>query len=211
MSISLLVVDDHEVAREGITVILRDEPDLKIVGQASRPSEAVKMARDLQPNVVLMDVFIPEEEGIDAVKSIREHYPDLSVVIFSMSDNPTNVARAVAAGATDYVLKADPVDSMINAIRRAAVRESPPAGCLFNTVLNILRDDSPSHLCPQLTRREVQVLRHLALGLSNRDICRSMCISLETTKEHVQNVLRKTNAVDRTQAAVWAARAGLAG
>ncbi|MDA0658581.1 MAG: response regulator transcription factor [Planctomycetota bacterium] len=210
MSISVLIADDHEVVRTGLAVILRDEADIEIIADVSTGQEAVDMAIELRPDVVLMDVRMGETDGLDAVDAIHDQLPDLPIVMHSMSNNPTYVARSIALGAWDYVLKGSPVHELMAAIRRAAHGESPPKESLIQTVRAAMSENrGKCDACPELTRREIQVLRHLALGLSNREIGRSMDISLETVKEHVQNVLRKTNATDRTQAAVWAVRAGM--
>ena len=210
MPISVLIADDHEVVRTGLAVILRDEADIAIIVDVSTGQEAVDMAIELRPDVVLMDVRMGQTDGLHAVDAIHGQLPDLPIVMHSMSDNPTYVARAIALGAWDYVLKGSPVHELMAAIRRAAHGESPPKESLIQTVRAAMSENrGKCDACPELTRREIQVLRHLALGLSNREIGRSMDISLETVKEHVQNVLRKTNATDRTQAAVWAVRAGM--
>lgn len=210
MPISVLIADDHEVVRTGLAIVLRDVSDVKIIADVSTGQQAVEKTIELQPDVVLMDVRMVETDGLDALDAIHNQLPDLPIVMHSMSDNPTYVARAIALGAWDYVLKGSPVAELVSAIRRAARRESPPVGSLVQTVRAAMTENrGKCDACPELTRREIQVLRHLALGLSNREIGRSMDISLETVKEHVQNVLRKTNATDRTQAAVWAVRAGM--
>lgn len=210
MPISILVADDHEVVRSGIAIVLRDVPDVEIIAQVSDGEQAIAKTLELHPDVVLMDIRMAESDGLSALEAIHEQCPDLPIVMHSMYDNPTFVARAIALGACDYILKGSPVDEMVAAIRRAVDREPPPEGSLIRKVRAAMAESrTRCEPCRELTHREVQVLRHLALGLNNREIGRSMDISLETVKEHVQNVLRKTNSVDRTQAAVWALRVGL--
>lgn len=209
MSIKLLVADDHEVVRTGLASLLAGS-NIKIVAEASNGKEAVKMAAKHKPDVVLLDIRMPDSDGLEALEKIHREVPKSKVVILSTYDNPTYVARAVALGASDYVLKGASRQELIGTITAAAEGKSPSssgelqrvAGAMGRSVAAV-DDDVP------LTNRETQVLRHVALGLSNKEIGRSLSISIETVKEHVQNILRKIAVSDRTQAAVWAVRKGL--
>ncbi|MDP7015603.1 MAG: response regulator transcription factor [Pirellulaceae bacterium] len=209
MSISVLVADDHQVVRSGLASLL-DESDIEIVGEAINGAEAVEQACEHQPDVVLMDIRMPEMDGLQALERIRQKKPDAQVVMLSTYDNPTYVARSVALGAADFVLKGATRADLITAIRRAANREAPSDSSVLRRVKGCMgkRREQNDTQTP-LTNRELQVLRHVALGLSNREIGRSLTISVETVKEHVQNILRKIDVGDRTQAAVWAVRRGL--
>ena len=210
MSISVLIADDHEVVRTGVAIVLGNIADIEIVANVADGEEAIAKTLELRPDVVLLDIRMVESDGLSALEAIRERAPDVPIVMHSMYDNPTFVARAIALGASDYVLKGSPVDEIVAAIHRVVRGESPPKQSLMERVRELMALRKEKHpACPTLTNRELQVLRHLALGLSNREIGRSMHISLETVKEHVQNVLRKIDAVDRTQAAVWAVKQGL--
>ena len=163
------------------------------------------------PDVVLMDIRMPEADGLAALEKIRKTKPDVRIVMLSTYDNPTYVARSVALGANDYVLKDSGRDELIEAITRAAAGESPSEDSILHRIKDTMsrrRERLDRNEIP-LTNRELQVLRHVALGLSNREIGRSLGISIETVKEHVQNILRKIDASDRTQAAVWAIKKGL--
>lgn len=209
MSIRLLIVDDHEVIRTGLATLLAGT-DIQIVGQAGNGKEAVKEAERLHPDVVLLDIRMPDIDGLAALEKLRETVPESRVVMLSTYDNPTYIARAVALGATDYVLKGSPREDIIATITAAARGESPSRSGELRRIAGAMKirqtvddDEVP------LTQRETQVLRHVALGLSNREIGRSLEISVETVKEHVQNILRKIAVSDRTQAAVWAVRKGL--
>jgi DNA-binding NarL/FixJ family response regulator len=212
MAITVLVADDHEVVRTGLARLLEDS-DITIVGEAENGEQAVEQTMEHNPDVVLMDIRMPEGDGLVALEKIRKHKPDVRIIMLSTYDNPTYVARSVALGATDYVLKDSGREELITAITRAASGESPSEGSILHRVKDTMsrrrerldRDEVP------LTNRELQVLRHVALGLSNREIGRSLGISIETVKEHVQNILRKIDASDRTQAAVWAIKKGLVG
>ncbi|MEZ6118033.1 MAG: response regulator transcription factor [Pirellulaceae bacterium] len=206
MSISLLIVDDHAVVRTGLKSLLRGA-DIQIVGEASDGKEAVVQTLDKKPDVVLMDIRMEIEDGLKALENIREQAPETRVVMLSTYDNPTYIARSVALGADDYVLKGSSRMDLIDSIRRAAqgrpISEKSPMGQVRDSMAK--RREGVGEDVP-LTNRETQVLRHVALGLSNKEIGKSLKISVETVKEHVQNILRKINATDRTQAAVWAVK-----
>jgi DNA-binding NarL/FixJ family response regulator len=205
----MVVADDHEVIRTGLASLLQGT-DIEIVDQAVNGEEAIEKALYHRPDVILMDVRMPHRDGIAALEEIRTKLPQIRVVMFSTYDNPTYVARSAALGAADYVLKSTTRDELIAAIRRAAEGEEPGENSLLHRVKRSMsrRKDAAEDSVP-LTNRELQVLRHVALGLSNREIGRSLEISIETVKEHVQNILRKLDVKDRTQAAVWAVRRGL--
>ncbi len=209
MSIRLLVCDDHEVIRTGLVSLLAGT-EIEIVGEAANGKEAVEEAGKCKPDVVLLDIRMPDGDGLSTLDKIRAVVPDAAVVMLSTYDNPTYIARAVALGASDYVLKGSSRDDIVATITAAGRGESPcRAGELRRIasamkVRKVIDDDEVP-----LTQRETQVLRHVALGLSNKEIGRSLEISVETVKEHVQNILRKIAVSDRTQAAVWAVRKGL--
>jgi DNA-binding NarL/FixJ family response regulator len=208
MAIKVVVVDDHEVVRLGLRSLLRGS-EISIVSEAATAKQAVEETQKHRPDVVLMDIRMGENDGLAALEKLRKKTPDIPVVMLSMYDNPTYVARSVALGAADYVLKGSPREDLISAIERAAKGQGPAEGSMMERVKDAMArrgdrdDDIP------LTNRELQVLRHVALGLSNREIGRSLGISIETVKEHVQNILRKLDVTDRTQAAVWAVKKGL--
>ena len=208
MSITLVVVDDHEVVRLGLASLLADT-EIDIVGQASGCEETVNLVKTLRPDVVLLDIRVGNGDGLDALDEIHREVPESKVVILSTYDNPTYIARAVALGASDYVLKGANREDILSSIRSAADGTSPLSSSVLHKVSDTMKtkktlDDAHS----SLTRRETQVLRHVALGLSNKEIGQSLEISIETVKEHVQNILRKISVNDRTQAAVWAVRKG---
>lgn len=210
MSIRLLIADDHEVVRKGLVSLL-DGTDIEVVAEASSGTEAVDMACEHRPDVVLLDIRMPNDDGLTALEKIRDELPETHVVVLSTYDNPTYIARAITLGASDYLLKGSTREQLISSINASASGETARrseelrrvAGAMRTTTM-LMDEDVP------LTQRETQVLRHIALGLSNKEIGRSLGISVETVKEHVQNILRKISATDRTQAAVWAVRKGLA-
>jgi DNA-binding NarL/FixJ family response regulator len=209
MAVSILIADDHEVVRSGLVNLLKDA-DVNVVAEATDGEEAVSKTLEFSPDVVLMDIRMQGTDGLQALERIRAESPDTRVVMLSTYDNPTYVARSVALGANDYVLKGATRDELVASISRVANDEKPSDDSLLSKVKDAMAkrregvgDDVP------LTNRETQVLRHIALGLSNREIGRSLGISVETVKEHVQNILRKISVTDRTQAAVWAVKKGL--
>lgn len=212
MTIKLLVADDHEVVRSGIHTLLEGS-EVEIVASASNVEETVTLTESSKPDVVLLDVRLGTEDGLTALESIRSNAPEVAVVMMSTYDNPTYVARAIALGANDYILKDSSRLDVLEAIQRAAAKELPTETSILRRVQATMekrKDRSDSKDVP-LTNRELQVLRHIALGLSNREIGTSLSISVETVKEHVQNILRKLDSADRTAAAVWAVKSGLIG
>jgi DNA-binding NarL/FixJ family response regulator len=209
MSVKLLIADDHEVIRTGLATLLEGS-DIEIIGQAPSGKDALRLAEQLKPEVILLDIRMPDMDGLTALEKIRSKVPNSKVVMLSTYDNPTYIARAVALGASDFVLKGSTREALIETIMAAAAGESPSRSGELRRVAGAMKvravvddDEVP------LTQRETQVLRHVALGLSNKEIGRSLEISVETVKEHVQNILRKIAVNDRTQAAVWAVRKGL--
>ena len=209
MPITVVIIDDHEIVRYGLVSLFKDS-DIRVAGQGADDDEAVKLARRHQPSVLLLDVRLGGRDGINAIKRIRAAAAESRVVMLSAFDNATHVARAIAAGAHDYLLKTATREELIDAVT-AAAGGSPPSrhGELRRIAGTLARRPPPTTDIP-LTTRETQVLRLVATGLSNQEIADSLGISVETVKEHVQNMLRKTALNDRTQAAVWAIRQGIA-
>jgi DNA-binding NarL/FixJ family response regulator len=209
MAIKVVIADDHEVVRRGLVSLLAGS-EVKIVGEASGGDELVRIAKKLKPDVALIDIRMPGKDGLAALEKIRHDMPGIRCVMLSTFDNPTYVARAVAAGAHDFMLKGCNRSELINAITGAAAGQLPMRAGELRRVATTManRVAAPDPDIP-LTQRETQVLRHMALGLSNKEIAQSLTISVETVKEHVQNILRKLAVTDRTQAAVWAVRRGL--
>lgn len=205
--IRVLIADDHEVVRSGLGLMFRDT-DMEVVAEASSGAEAIDLALRHKPDVVVLDVRMENGDGLDTLELFRSKLPGARVVILSTYDNPTYLARAAALGASAYVLKGAPRLELLTAIRQAFASEPAQEGALLGRVKRTLglRRGIVGETKAPLTDRESQVLRHVALGLSNRDIGLALGISVETVKEHVQNVLRKLECSDRTAAAVWALR-----
>jgi DNA-binding NarL/FixJ family response regulator len=209
MTVKLLVADDHEVVRSGLASMLAGS-EVKVVAETGNGNEAVKLAAKHKPDVVLLDIRMPDPDGLETLDKLHREVPKTRVVMLSTYDNPTYVARAVALGASDYVLKGASRKELISVIVSAAEGKSPsPHGELRKVASAMSKNGNAASEDVPLTTRETQVLRHVALGLSNREIGHSLSISIETVKEHVQNILRKISLTDRTQAAVWAVRKGL--
>ena len=208
--IKLLIADDHDLVRSGLKTML-EGLDIKVVAAVASGQEAVKYVLENQVDVVLLDVRMSDGDGLNALGRIKLDKPDLPILIFSYFDNPTLVARAVAMGASGYLLKVCTRDELINAIKTAAAGEN-----LWTR--EGLRRATGAMATPRLatdaevalTQREGEVLRQMASGLTNKQIAEALHISYETVKEHVQHVLGKIGVTDRTQAAVWAVRKNLA-
>ena len=209
MTIKLLIADDHEVVRTGLKSLLAGT-DIKVVAEASKGEDAVRLALKHDPHVVLMDIRMPDGDGLNALGRIKLDRPDMPILIFSTYDNPTYVARAVALGAAGYLLKGVGREKLIGAIRTAAAGETAWTRDELRRVTGALATPRlVSDVEVPLTQRESEVLRQLAFGLTNKEIAQALKISYETVKEHVQHILRKVGVTDRTQAAVWAVRKGL--
>ena len=204
--IKLLIADDHEVCRAGLKGLLADT-GIKVVAEAATGQAAVKHALENDVDVVLMDVCMPEGDGITALGRIKLDKPDLPVVMFSAFDNPAYVARAVALGASGVLLKGCTRDELVNAITKAAAGESVFTRDELRRVAGAMATPRiKANIDVALTQREAEVLREMANGLTNKDIAKTLHISYETVKEHVQHILGKIGVTDRTQAAVWAVR-----
>jgi DNA-binding NarL/FixJ family response regulator len=209
MTIRVLVADDHPVVRAGVATMLEGS-DIKVIAEASTGNQAIELAVKHHPDVVLLEVRLPETDGLEALERIVERSPRTKVVMFTGSELQTHIARSVAMGAAGYLLKTAGKDELISTITRAHTGLPPEPDSLMGRVKNTMVRRRPTYdeEIP-LTNREVQVLRHVALGLANREIGTALGISIETVKEHVQNILRKLEANDRTEAAVWAVKKGL--
>jgi DNA-binding NarL/FixJ family response regulator len=209
LTIKIVIADDHEVVRSGLKALLSGS-EFEVVAEGATGEQAVALAQEHQPDLVVLDVRMPNGDGLQALARIRQQRPELPVVMLSTFDNPTYVARALALGASGYLVKDTRRDDVISALRKVAAGENiwtrdelrRVTGALATPRLN---DDVEV----SLTRRESEVLRQMALGLTNKEIAQLLHISYETVKEHVQHILRKIGVADRTQAAVWAVRRGL--
>lgn len=207
MAIRVLIVDDHSVVRQGLRMFLGSDPELDIVGEARDGAEALNLARQLQPAVVLMDLLMPIMDGIQATAAIRRELPDVEVVALTSVLEDGAVIDAMRAGAIGYLLKDTDAAELRRAIKAAAagqVQLSPEAAA------RLLREvRTPEQTVEPLTSRETDVLRLLAQGRSNKEISQALNISEQTVKTHVSHILDKLGVPSRTQAALYAVRVGL--
>jgi DNA-binding NarL/FixJ family response regulator len=214
--IRVLVVDDQQLIREGLHVLLEMKPDIRVVGEASDGVEAVEQARRLKPAVVLMDVRMPKMDGVAATRQVRETCPDVQVIILTTFDDDEYVFEGLHAGAAGYLLKDTPSGQLAEAIRAAARGEAfIHPSVTRKVVTEFARMAKREHIrrkqpLPEpLSPREMEVLALLAESLSNREIADRLTIAPGTVKNHVSNILSKLNARDRTQAVLRAEELGL--
>jgi DNA-binding NarL/FixJ family response regulator len=206
MAITLVIVDDHEVVRAGIKSLLQGT-DIRIVAEADNGAAGLKLANKHKPDLVLLDVRMPDMDGLNCLARIKLDHPNVPVVMFSGYDNPTYVARSVALGAAGYISKSASKKEIIEAIHAASKGETIWTREELRRVTGALATPRVgAEVEVPLTKRENEVLKQLAFGLTNKEIAQALGISYETVKEHVQHILRKIGVSDRTQAAVWAVR-----
>ncbi|MFN8382531.1 MAG: response regulator transcription factor [Anaerolineales bacterium] len=206
MAIHILLVDDHAVVRQGLKMFLGLDPDLEVVGEAENGEEAIRLTRELSPDVVLMDLLMPVMDGIAAIAIIRRDFPETEVIALTSVLEDESVIKAMRAGAIGYLLKDTQAEELRRAIKAAAagqVQLSPQAAARL--MREVKGPDSPE----KLTERETDVLRLLALGRANKEIALELVIGEKTVKTHVSSILRKLNVPSRTQAALHAVRIGL--
>ena len=206
MSVRVLIADDHGVVRQGLRMYLALDPDIEVVGEACDGVQALALARELQPQVILMDLLMPEMDGIEATIRIRADLPDIEIVALTSVLEDSSVVGAIRAGAIGYLLKDTDADELIRAIKSAAVGQvqlSPQAAARLMREVRM-----PDHT-EELTARENDVLRLLAHGCTNKEIALRLDIGEKTVKTHVSNILSKLNVASRTQAALFAVRTGL--
>ena len=208
MPIRILLVDDHAIVREGLRLLLKFDPNMEVVGEASDGQEALAKAGELLPDVVLMDLLMPRMDGIAATEAIKNEFPDVEVVALTSVLEDASVAGAVKAGAIGYLLKDTNGEELRQAIKAAAAGQAHLSRAAAKRLMRELK--APSHQ-ESLTVRESEVLCHLAHGMSNREIAEQLVIGEETVKSHVSHVLAKLGVRSRTQAALIAWQKGLVG
>ena len=229
----LVLADDHDLVRDGLHLVLSREPDLEVVGEASDGREAVEICRRLAPDMVLMDIRMPDMDGLEATRRIKAEQPSVSVLIVTTYENPDYLFEAVKAGAAGYVLKDAAKKELVSAVRKILDGESSLDRDLAARLLQRLASESPLHdrrshhdrrsrttepptqqkrvvpVTSNLTPREMEVLGLLAQGKSNPDIAAQFVISRATVKVHVERIIRKLGVSDRTQAVVRAIEMGV--
>jgi DNA-binding NarL/FixJ family response regulator len=208
--IRVLVVDDHALFRHGLLEVLRPSPDLLIVGEARDGMEAIEQAAELLPDVVLMDVRMPTVNGIEAARRIRMSQPAVRILMLTESEDEEDLYAAVRAGATGYLLKEVAIDEIADAIRAVALGQALVSPSMttkllseFNALSRRLEEEDDGR---RLTDRELEVLRLIARGMSNKDIGAELVIAENTVRNHVRNILEKLQVRSRVEAAMYAVR-----
>jgi DNA-binding NarL/FixJ family response regulator len=211
-TIRVVIVDDHALFRRGLDLVLSEEPDIKVVGEAADGIEAVHRAEEMAPDVVVMDVRMPRSTGIEAARRIRERLPDTKVIMLTVSDSEEDLYAAVKAGASGYLLKEISIEELADAVRAVARGHSLISPSMASKLLSEFNalvqqaEERQRSLLPSLTDREVDVLKLVAKGLSNREISEELYISENTVKNHVRNILEKLHLHSRMEAVVYAMR-----
>jgi DNA-binding NarL/FixJ family response regulator len=214
-AIRVVVVDDHALFRRGLELVLAEESDIKVVGEAADGLEALARAEELVPDVVLMDVRMPRANGIEAARAIREVLPDTKVIMLTVSDDEQDLYESVKAGASGYLLKEVAIEELADAVRAVARGHSLVSPSMASKLLSEFNtlaqraEERHRMLLPRLTDRELEVLRFVAKGLSNREIAKELYIAENTVKNHVRNILEKLHLHSRMEAVVFAMRENL--
>jgi two-component system NarL family response regulator len=209
-AIRVLICDDHALFRRGLIMVLESEDGIEVVAEAEDGKEAVQRAQEVTPDVVLMDVRMPRMSGIEATQVIVESVPTTKVLMLTVSDEEEDLYEAVKAGATGYLLKEISIEEVANAIRAVVMGQSlispSMASKLLSEFNNLARQAQQKVIAPKLTDRELQVLKLVAQGMSNREAAETLFISENTVKNHVRNILEKLHLHSRMEAVVYAVR-----
>lgn len=209
----ILLVDDHAVVRSGLKMLLENEKDVEIIGEAVSAREAIELAVNLKPNVILMDIGLPDLSGIDATREIKKHAPDSAVVALTIHEDEEYFFKMLEAGANGYVPKRAAPEELLTAIRAAATGQvylyPSLAKLLVRDFLSGGRPSSESQLDSELTDREQEVLTYLAEGANNEEIATALVISPKTVARHRENIMRKLNLHSRSELVRYAIRKGI--
>lgn len=210
-AISLLLVDDHSVVRIGLKAFFSTLDDIEVVGEASSGEEAVRLAADLVPDVVLMDLIMPGMDGVEATRQVKKVSPRTQVIVLTSYHEDEHIFPAIRAGALSYVLKDIDPDELAEAVRLAHAGETVLNPRVAARMVKEMRDRHGETINPfnELTERELEVLRQIASGRNNQEIAELLVISEKTVKSHITNILSKLHLSDRTQAAVFAWQSGI--
>ncbi len=209
--ITVLLVDDHAIVRQGVRAYLDTQPDLVVVAEASSGAEAVRLAAEHAPDVVLMDLIMPGMDGVEATRQLKQASPRTQIIVLTSYHQDEHIFPAIRAGALSYLLKDIPPGELAEAARKAALGEAVLHPQVAARVVQELRGASQDAVNPftDLSERELEVLKLIADGASNEQIAERLVISEKTVKSHVSNILSKLHVADRTQAAVYAWREGV--
>jgi DNA-binding NarL/FixJ family response regulator len=211
-NLRVLIADDHALFRRGLQMVLEDEADLEVVGEAGDGAEAVSKAMELMPDVVLMDVRMPKHSGIEATAQIKDSLPHVKILMLTISDEEADLYDAIKAGASGYLLKEISIEEVAEAIRSVWAGQSRLSPSMASKLLSEFqamskRAEEPAEpRVPRLTEREMEVLRLVAQGMNNRDISKDLFISENTVKNHIRNILEKLHLHSRMEAVVYAVR-----
>lgn len=210
-TITALIVDDHEVVRNGVRTYLNTLPEFEVVGEASTGEEAIQLVEQLLPDVVLMDLIMPGMDGVEATRQIKSINSSTNVVVLTSYHEDEHIFPVLRAGATSYILKDSRMAKVADALRKAAQGESSLHPCVASRLIQEVKTDKTPPLNPftELSQREMDVLKLIANGLSNAAIAAELIISENTVKSHVSSILSKLHLDDRTQAAVFAWQQGI--
>ena len=207
--IKILIADDHEMVRIGVSAYLSAQPDMTVVGEAENGEEAVKKALELKPDIILMDNVMPIMTGAEATAKIIEQWPTAKVMMVTSFLDDDKVYPAIEAGAVSYLLKTSNAKQIADAIRKTIQGETILEPEVTTKMISKMRSNAATLPHEQLTEREMEILLLVAQGKANQDIADELFIALKTVKTHVSNILSKLNVQDRTQAAVYAYQSGL--
>ena len=210
-TITVMIVDDHAVVRQGVRAFLETQPDITVLADVGSGAEAVRLAPELVPDVVLMDLAMPEMDGVEATRRVKQASPRSQVIILTSYHQDEHIFPAIRAGALSYLLKDVDSQELAEAVRKAAKGEAVLHPRVAARVVQELHGATRSALNPftELSERELEVLKLIADGASNTEIADRLVISEKTVKSHVSNILSKLHVLDRTQAAVYAWREGV--
>ena len=208
-AIRVLIVDDHQLFRRGVSSLLAGREDIEVVGEANNGAEAVERARELMPDVVLMDIKMPELDGLAATKQLKAEMPYVRIMMLTVSETDEDLFEAIKAGASGYLLKNVDPDHLVASVLQVQRGEVPIAPTMAAKILRELTTPSEAPI-QSLTSRERQVLELLASGMANKEIAFTLKISENTVKNHLRNILEKLHLQNRVQAALYAVRMGLA-
>jgi len=209
--ITVMIVDDHEMVRQGAAGYLEAQPDIKVVAEAESGAEAVRLAREFVPDVVLMDLVMPGMDGVEATRKVKNISPRTQIIVLTSYHQDEHIFPALQAGAISYLLKDIKARELVEAIHRAAKGEATLHPRVASRVIKQFRAGGSSKSSPftELTERELEVLTLIARGYTNQKIAEELVISIGTVKGHVSNILSKLHLADRTQAAVYAWQEGI--
>ncbi len=207
-NIRILIADDHSMVRQGFKQILELEDSMEVVGQAANGEEAIKLAREIKPDVILMDINMPGMNGMQAIEALKAENPNYKIIVVTIHQDKAYLFKALQLGASGFVQKDADISVLIDAIKKVYMGEAYVQPKMTNDLVKefsrVTAYDHEKHLNKDLTKREIEVLELVAEGMLNKEIAKSLYISEKTVKNHVSNIFKKLSVSDRTQAAIYA-------